>query len=43
MNIFVKGTDTDVGKTFITSALAALMQSLGYKTGVYKPFQSGAE
>lgn len=43
MNIFVTGTDTDVGKTFITSALAALMQSLGYKTGVYKPFQSGAE
>ena len=43
MNIFITGTDTDVGKTFITAALAALMQSLGYKTGVYKPFQSGAE
>lgn len=43
MNIFVTGTDTDVGKTFVTAALAALMQSLGYKTGVYKPFQSGAE
>ena len=43
MNIFVTGTDTDVGKTFVSAALAALMQSLGYKTGVYKPFQSGAE
>lgn len=43
MNIFVTGTDTDVGKTFITAGLAALMQSLGYKTGVFKPFQSGAE
>jgi len=43
MNIFITGTDTDVGKTFITAGLAALMQSLGYKTGVYKPFQSGAE
>ncbi len=43
MNIFVTGTDTDIGKTFITAGLAALMQSLGYKTGVFKPFQSGAE
>ena len=43
MNIFITGTDTNVGKTFITAALAALMQSLGYKTGVYKPFQIGAQ
>ena len=43
MNIFISGTDTDIGKTFITAGLAALMQSLGYKTGVFKPFQSGAE
>lgn len=43
MNIFITGTDTDVGKTFITAGLSALMQSLGYKTGVFKPFQSGAE
>lgn len=43
MNIFITGTDTNVGKTFITAGLAALMQSLGYKTGVYKPFQTGAE
>ena len=42
MNIFITGTDINVGKTFITAALAALMQSLGYKTGVYKPFQCGA-
>ena len=42
MNIFVTGTDTDVGKTIITAGLAAVMQSLGYKAGVYKPFQSGA-
>lgn len=43
MNIFITGTDVNVGKTFITAAIAALMQSLGYKTGVYKPFQIGAE
>lgn len=43
MHIFVTGTDTDIGKTFVTAGLAAVMQSLGYQSGVYKPFQSGAE
>lgn len=43
MNIFVTGTDTDIGKTVVTAGLAAVMQSLGYKAGVYKPFQSGAD
>ena len=42
MDIFVTGTDTDVGKTVITAGLAAVMQSLGYEISVYKPFQSGA-
>lgn len=42
MNIFITGTDTDVGKTIITAGLAAIMQSLGYKAGVLKPLQSGA-
>ena len=42
MQIFVTGTDTGVGKTFVTASLAVIMQSLGYKAGVYKPFQSGA-
>lgn len=42
LNIFVTGTDTDIGKTFITAGLAATMQSLGYSTCVYKPVQSGA-
>lgn len=41
LNIFVTGTDTNIGKTFITSGLAATMQSLGYSTCVYKPVQSG--
>ena len=43
MQIFVTGTDTNIGKTVVTAGLAAVMQSLGYKAGVYKPFQSGAE
>lgn len=42
MQVFVTGTDTDIGKTVVTAGLAAVMQSLGYKAGVYKPFQSGA-
>ena len=43
MNLFVTGTDTDIGKTFVTAGIAAVMQSLGYKAGVFKPFQSGAQ
>lgn len=42
MNIFVTATDTDVGKTFVTTGIAAVMQSLGYSMSVYKPIQSGA-
>ena len=42
LNIFVTGTDSNVGKTFITAGLAATMQSLGYSTCVYKPIQTGA-
>lgn len=42
MNIFLTGTDTEIGKTFVTAGLAVTMQSLGYSTCVYKPVQSGA-
>jgi len=42
LNIFITGTDTNVGKTFITAGLAATMQSLGYSTCAYKPVQTGA-
>lgn len=42
MNLFITATDTDIGKTFITAGLAAIMQSLGYRAGVFKPIQSGA-
>ncbi len=40
--IFITGTDTDIGKTFVTLGLSLLTQNLGFKTGVIKPFQSGA-
>ncbi len=42
LNIFITGSDINVGKTFITAGIAATMQSLGYSTCVYKPIQTGA-
>ncbi len=41
-NIFITGINTGCGKTVISAGIAAVMQSLGYKTGVYKPIQIGA-
>lgn len=38
-SIFITGTDTGVGKTFATCALATLLQERGVKVGVMKPFQ----
>lgn len=42
LNVFITGTDVNVGKTFITAGLAATMQSLGYQTCVYKPVDTDA-
>ena len=42
MKIFITGTDTDVGKTFITIALALAFNAMGKKVGIFKPLQSGA-
>lgn len=42
MNIYISGIDENCGKTVISAGIAAVMQSLGYKTGVYKPIQTGA-
>lgn len=39
--IFICGTDTAVGKTFITGAICAYLQSEGVKAGAYKPLESG--
>lgn len=38
---FITGTDTGVGKTYTTLALAALLAKAGHDTGVFKPVQSG--
>ena len=41
-SIFVTGCDTDIGKTFISIGLCLKYAAEGYKTGYFKPFQSGA-
>ena len=40
--ILVTGTDTGVGKTITTAALAAVLHGRGRRVAVYKPCQSGA-
>lgn len=42
MNIFVTGIGNNSGKTVVSAGISAVLQSLGYKTGVYKPVQTGA-
>jgi dethiobiotin synthase len=39
--IFVTGTDTDVGKTVTTAAIAAVLAAHGLTMAVYKPTQAG--
>lgn len=44
LNLYITSSGRKDGKTFLTSGLAATMQSLGYSTCVYKPVQtSGIE
>lgn len=42
MNIFVTSIGNNSGKTVVSAGISAVLQSLGYKTGVYKPVQTGA-
>ncbi|MBF8377321.1 dethiobiotin synthase [Alicyclobacillus mali] len=39
--LFIAGTDTGVGKTWVTGALARALRRRGYDVGVCKPIQSG--
>ncbi|MVO98383.1 dethiobiotin synthase [Paenibacillus lutrae] len=41
--LFVTGTDTGVGKTIVTAALAAALRAEGRHAGIWKPVQSGAQ
>jgi dethiobiotin synthetase len=38
--LFVTGTDTEVGKTYVASLIAESLVKAGYKVGVYKPISS---
>ena len=39
--LFIVGTDTDVGKTYVAARIAAALYHSGKKVGVYKPAASG--
>jgi dethiobiotin synthetase len=41
--LFVVGTDTGVGKTYVASAIARSWRAAGHRVGVLKPVASGAE
>ena len=41
--LFVTGTDTGVGKTFVACALATLLRARGRRVGVMKPIETGVE
>ena len=40
-SFFITGTDTDVGKTYITAGLAVTLRKMGLDIGVMKPFAAG--
>ena len=40
-SLFITGTDTDVGKTYITTGLAVAIRKMGIDVGVMKPFAAG--
>ncbi len=42
-NLFVSGTDTEIGKTVVTAILALSLQAHGVNVGIMKPFASGCE
>jgi len=41
--LFITGTDTGVGKTFVACALARYLKDCGYKVGVMKPAETGCD
>ena len=40
-SIFISGTDTDVGKTYVTAGLAIALRKMNVDVGVMKPFAAG--
>jgi len=40
-SLFITGTDTDVGKTYITAGLGVVLRKMGIDVGVMKPYAAG--
>lgn len=40
-SLFISGTDTDVGKTYVTAGLAVTLRKMGIDIGIMKPFAAG--
>jgi len=40
-SLFITGTDTDVGKTYVAAGLAVTLQKMGIDVGIMKPFAAG--
>ena len=40
---FITGTDTDVGKTWITAGIASALKKMGIDIGIMKPFAAGTD
>jgi len=40
-SLFISGTDTDIGKTYVTAGLAVTFRMMGIDVGVMKPFAAG--
>ncbi len=41
--LFITGTGTDVGKTYVGALIARALRKAGWRVGVYKPVASGCE
>jgi dethiobiotin synthetase len=41
--LFITGTDTGVGKTYVTALIARALVAAGHRVGVYKPVASGCD
>ena len=39
--LFITGTDTEIGKTYVTALIARALVAAGHQVGVYKPAASG--
>lgn len=40
-SLFISGTDTDIGKTYITAGLAVSLRKMNLDVGIMKPFAAG--